>query len=162
MHARNGRRQYVGNRDIGRQAPSSAGAVTNTAAVSSSNDSNAANNSATAVVPVAASTADVSLTKSANAATISPGGQISYTITATNNGPATASAVTVSDTLPAGTTFVSAMPSQASCSGTATVVCSLGTLASGGAATVAPVVTAPSTADLPRIADASRSMDSLR
>ena len=108
MHARNGRRQYVGNRDIGRQAPSSAGAVTNTAAVSSSNDSNAANNSATAVVPVAASTADVSLTKSANAATISPGGQISYTITAANNGPATASAVTVSvsDTLPAGTTFV--------------------------------------------------------
>jgi len=56
----------------------------------------------------------------------------------------------------------SAMPSQASCSGTATVVCSLGTLASGGAATVALVVTAPSTADLPRIADASRSMDSLR
>src|SRR5207244_94399 len=108
MHARNGRRQYVGNRDIGRQAPSSAGAGTNSAAVSGSNDSNAANNDATADVPVAASPADVSLTKSANAATIRPGGQISYTITAANNGPATASAVTVSvsDTLPAGTTFV--------------------------------------------------------
>src|SRR5438105_4777750 len=98
MHARNGRRQYVPTVTLVVTAPSSAGAVTNTAAVSSSNDSNAANNSATAVEPVAASTADVSLTKSANAATISPGGQISYTITATNNGPATASAVTVSDT----------------------------------------------------------------
>jgi len=34
------------------------------------------------------------------------------------------STVTVFDTLPAGTTFVSATPSQGNCSGAATVVCS--------------------------------------
>ena len=46
----------------------------------------------------------------------------------------------MTDTLPSGVTFVSATPSQGSCAGTTTVVCNLGTIASGAAATVTIVV----------------------
>lgn len=64
---------------------------------------------------------------------------VTYTITATNYGPAAAPNVTVIDSLPANdVTFVSAMPSQGGpCSVAANVVtCPLGTIANGGSATV--------------------------
>src|SRR5262249_18304187 len=64
-----------------------------------------------------------------------------YPITAPNNGPATATGVTLTDPLPGTVTLVAATPSQGSCSGTSTVRCSLGTLANGSAATVSMVVT---------------------
>jgi uncharacterized repeat protein (TIGR01451 family) len=90
--------------------------------------------------------ADVSITKAAIGGPSFPaGGNASYTLTAANAGPSSASNVTVTDTLPPGTTFVSATPSQGSCSGTTTVTCSLGTLASGGSATIGLVLTTSST-----------------
>jgi uncharacterized membrane protein len=52
----------------------------------------------------------------------------------------------VTDVLPLGTIFGSATPSQGSCSGTAAVTCSLGTLNSGATATILLTVTLPSTA----------------
>jgi uncharacterized repeat protein (TIGR01451 family) len=65
----------------------------------------------------------------------------------TNNGaptmPATTSGVVVTDTLPAGVTFVSATPSVGTCSGTSTVTCNLGTFPSGAVATIDIVVHAP-------------------
>ncbi|MGH9458726.1 MAG: Calx-beta domain-containing protein [Thermoanaerobaculia bacterium] len=61
---------------------------------------------------------------------------VTYEITVTNDGPGIATNVTLTDTLPAGTSFVSATPSQGSCSGTTTVLCNLGTLGVGGSATV--------------------------
>ncbi len=60
------------------------------------------------------------------AATI--GGPITYTFTITNNGPASATGVSVSDALPAGTSFFGSSSSQGSCSGTSTVTCAIGTL----------------------------------
>src|SRR5205823_5192952 len=42
----------------------------------------------------------------------------------------------VINAIAAGTTFVSAIPSQGSCSGTSTVTCNLGAIANGGNATV--------------------------
>jgi uncharacterized repeat protein (TIGR01451 family) len=83
--------------------------------------------------------ADLSVTKTASS-TAPAGGQIHYTITVTNNGPDASTNTTVTDTLPAGVTFVSATPSQGSCSGTTTVTCNVGTLAVSASATIDLIV----------------------
>jgi uncharacterized repeat protein (TIGR01451 family)/fimbrial isopeptide formation D2 family protein len=67
----------------------------------------AASGEPTRVTPIAPN-ADLVLTKSQPNAVVNSGGTITYTITVTNNGPATANNVVVTDTLPTGTTFVSA------------------------------------------------------
>jgi uncharacterized repeat protein (TIGR01451 family) len=88
------------------------------------------------------SNADLSITKT-GPAFVQSGGSITYNITVQNAGPANASNVMVSDPLPAGETLVSATSSQGTCSGT--VTCNLGSISSGGSATIAIVanVTAP-------------------
>jgi uncharacterized repeat protein (TIGR01451 family)/CSLREA domain-containing protein len=68
------------------------------------------------------------------------GQNATFTITVNNAGPGSAANVHVLDTLPAGTTFVSATPSAGSCTGTITVDCNLGTLTNGGSATISLVV----------------------
>ena len=87
------------------------------------------------------SSADLSVTKTASPNPGQVGVPLSYRITVTNNGPAVATNVNVSDTLPAGVTFVSATTTQGNCNGTATVNCSLGSLAVGASAVVTIVVT---------------------
>src|SRR5205807_2301427 len=80
--------------------------ITNTATVSTTTtDSNAANNSSSTSATVAAS-ADMGVTKT-GPATVTAGTNFTYTITVTNGGPSDAQNVTVTDSLPAGTTFVS-------------------------------------------------------
>ncbi len=74
---------------------------------------------------------------------LSFGSNLTYTITVTNNGELTATGVTLTDTLPAGATFVSANSSAGTCSGTTTVTCGLGTLSAGTTVTVTIVVTPP-------------------
>ncbi len=64
---------------------------------------------------------------------------LTYTVIVTNNGTSSATGVVLNDTLAAGLTFGSATPSQGTCSGTAPISCSLGTLASGASATVTVV-----------------------
>jgi hypothetical protein len=59
------------------------------------------------------------------------------TATVANRGTAAATAAQLGLTLPANTTLVKVVASQGSCSGTATLACALGTLASGAQATVA-------------------------
>jgi uncharacterized repeat protein (TIGR01451 family) len=71
-----------------------------------------------------------------------------YTITATNNGPTSATGVSVTEVIPAGTVFISALPSQGSCSGTTTVICTLGALNGGNSATVALTLKMPVAAGL--------------
>jgi uncharacterized repeat protein (TIGR01451 family) len=90
----------------------SAGASTNTATVSDSDqfDPNPGNNSAGATETP--QQADLMVTKSVNNPTPSIGQIVTFTVTLTNNGPNTATTVRVTDVLPAGLTFVSAMPSQ--------------------------------------------------
>jgi len=126
-------------------APTATGTITNTAMVSSTTaDPNPANGSAT-TLPAAVSpeTTDVSITKSASGARFSAGANVTYTIVATNNGPAVATNVVVTDVLPPGTTLVSATPTQGSCSGTTTVTCNAGVLLSGGNVTITLVVQLP-------------------
>ena len=85
---------------------------------------------------------DLSITKTDSPDPVTVGSNLTYTITATNNGPDAATGVNVSDALPAGTTFVSANASQGACTGTTTVNCALGSLANGASATVQIVVMA--------------------
>ena len=81
---------------------------------------------------------------------------LTYTLWLTNNGPATANAISVADTLPAGVTFVSAT----SGSGTATnisgvVTWSVGSLANGATASLNLVVTSASAGTITNTAVAS-------
>src|SRR5262249_39212984 len=85
---------------------------------------------------------DLALATTASAPSAAAGGNLTYTLTATNNGPNVATGVTLTDTLPANAGFVSATPSQGTCAQTAGVVtCTLSGLAVGGSATVTIVVT---------------------
>ena len=70
------------------------------------------------------------------------GGPISYTLKVTNNGPSNVTNVVLSDPTPAGTTLVSAIPTQGTCN--SSVSCNLGSLASGNTATVTILVRATS------------------
>jgi uncharacterized repeat protein (TIGR01451 family) len=65
--------------------------------------------------------------------------RITYQITVTNLGPAPASNVRVTDTLPAKVSFIPASSSQG-CSGTSTVTCAVGTLNANQATTINIVV----------------------
>ena len=86
--------------------------------------------------------ADLSLSKTAAPNPVTAGGALVYTLVYTNNGPSTAAAATLTDTLPAGTTFVSATtPTGVTCTGTATVTCQLGDRPSGSVDTIRIQVT---------------------
>ena len=87
--------------------------------------------------------ADLSLTKKASPARATTGDRITYTLTATNNGPDAARSVVITDTLPTTITFVSAAGNGWDCRVAANIVsCSRPTLASGASSTVRIVGTA--------------------
>ena len=88
---------------------------------------------------------DLSVTKVDSSDPSRAGRDLTYTLTVTNNGPNPATGVTATDTLPSGLTARSSTASQGTCSGTATVTCALGDLASGASATVT-IVIRPTTA----------------
>ncbi len=87
----------------------------------------------TTIKPVA----DLGLTKSDSPDPVLAGQLLTYTLGVSNAGPHAAAGVTVTDTLPANSTFDSASATQGSCSESAgTVTCALGTVANGGTASV--------------------------
>ena len=90
---------------------------------------------------VSATSADLSIVKTASPNPGQVGVPLLYRIVATNNGPAAATNVTVTDALPAGAVFVSSSTTQGACSGTSTVTCNLGSLAPGASAVVTINVT---------------------
>ncbi|MDP9329030.1 MAG: DUF11 domain-containing protein [Actinomycetota bacterium] len=128
--------------------PSRTADLSNTATVSGDQaDATLANNSATEATTVDAS-ADLSITKSDSPDPVIAGNNLTYTIGITNNGPSDATGVSVSDPIPAGTTFVSASGGGSLAAGT--VTWAIGGLASGASTSRTLVVTVdPSrTADL--------------
>jgi uncharacterized repeat protein (TIGR01451 family) len=82
---------------------------TNTATGSSDQaDPDPSNNSDGANITVPA--VDVALTKTVNNSAPNPSDTITYTVSVTNNGPDTATAFAIADTVPSGVTLVSASP----------------------------------------------------
>nr|WP_306673704.1 Ig-like domain repeat protein [Tahibacter caeni] len=79
------------------------GTLSNTATVTIAGDPNAANNSATdtdTLIPQA----DLGITKTDGVTSATPGGSVTYTITASNAGPSNATGTTIADTFPASLT----------------------------------------------------------
>ena len=115
-----------------------AGPISGTAIVGSQTpDSNPANDTSTAVINVTTS-ADLAVSKQAPAALVS-GGEATYTITVTNNGPSDATNAQVNDTLPAGLTPISVSVSTGSCTTTGQVIACTAARLPAGSTMVASV-----------------------
>ncbi|MGH9574107.1 MAG: C25 family cysteine peptidase [Candidatus Acidiferrales bacterium] len=113
--------------------------ISNTISVTpTGNDVTTGNNTVTSTTVVASpSQGDISIVKTASPEPVDQGTNLTYTLRVTNNGPAVASNVSVSDPLPTEVTFTSVSTTQGTCSQSAgTVVCSLGTLSVGSQVTV--------------------------
>jgi uncharacterized repeat protein (TIGR01451 family) len=127
--------------------------ITNTANINypscttATTDPNCTNNTVTTNVYVAlAGQADVAITKTASPEPVNQGTSMTYTLQVTNNGPAVAQGVTVSDNpLPPEVSYVSVSTTQGSCTytvATTSVSCNLGSISVGGLAIVTINVTA--------------------
>jgi uncharacterized repeat protein (TIGR01451 family) len=127
-------------------SPAATGTLSNTASISSSvADPVPGNNSATDTDTLAPQ-ADLAITKTDGVTTATPGGSVTYTITASNAGPSNATGVTVADTFPAsipGATWsgVGAGGGSGPASGSGNINASTVNLPAGGSFTF--TVTAP-------------------
>ncbi len=113
------------------------GTVSNTASVSGSeHDPDPANDADTEPTTIRA-LADLQISKTDSADPVAPGGSFTYDIVVTNQGPAPATNVTVSDTIPAGLAVNGTSAGAGSCSVSGNdVTCSRAALASGGTWTI--------------------------
>lgn len=100
------------------------------------------NDQDSAPVNVVIQEADLSVTKTVDQPAPTSGDQITFTITATNDGPGDATGVEITDDLPAGLIFVSAAPSQGSFD-QGTGLWTVGTITNGQSATLEIVAEVP-------------------
>lgn len=130
------------------------GDINDTATVSSATpDPDTGSNSATGRVSFSAS-ANLSISKTGAPNPVVAGTDLVYTLTVGNAGPSTAGNVVVRDALPAQVSIVSANASQGTCNGgipgspMLPMICTLGSIASAGSATITITVrVSPSTPD---------------
>lgn len=120
--------------------------ISNTASVASTTfDPNPGNDSVTATTSVI-NQADLAVTKTASPATVDTGTNVTYTITVANNGPDSAANVTLTDNLPASTTFVSNSGASGwtcfdpAVGSTGAITCTIASLPNGDTATFTVVV----------------------
>ncbi|MBV8300881.1 MAG: DUF11 domain-containing protein, partial [Candidatus Dormibacteraeota bacterium] len=92
------------------------------------------NNSASATVNPAS--ADIAVTDAVNNATPSVGINVTFTVTATNDGPSNATGVVITDLLPSGIMFVTAAPAAGTSYNATTGAWSIGPLADGAQKTL--------------------------
>jgi uncharacterized repeat protein (TIGR01451 family) len=119
-------------------AASATGTLTNTASISSSTADPAPGNNSVNDVDTLTPQADLSISNSDGAASVSAGGTTTYTLVATNNGPSNVTGATVTDTFPASLTctWTCSPSSGSSCpaSGSGNIGSSV-SLLNGGSAT---------------------------
>jgi uncharacterized repeat protein (TIGR01451 family) len=125
--------------------------ISNTASASSAdNDTEPANNSDTETTAVNR-VAELSVTKDASPNPVRAGNDLTYNLTVKNSGPGAADSVSLTDAVPAGTTFVSASQTAGpaftlttpAAGATGTVTASRSTLSSGATASFSMVVHVP-------------------
>ena len=123
--------------------PAGTGTISDSANVSTSStfDNNGVNDSAFAITTVGPAAADLAVTHSASPATAGVGGTITYTVVTTNNGPSTATGLTITDVLPPNVTYSTA--TGATCNETAgTVTCTVASLGASSSLTINITTTA--------------------
>ncbi len=124
-------------------APASSGVITNSAAVTSAVTDPTTPNTVVATTTVNA-VADLTITKTDSPDPVNAGATLTYTLRLTNTGPSTATAITMTDTLPTGVTFVGAIGTGWTCNQAAGVVtCTRPILSVGVAPTILITTTAP-------------------
>jgi uncharacterized repeat protein (TIGR01451 family) len=101
--------------------------------------------------------ADLSINNTASPNPGQTGVSLSYRIITTNHGFKAATNVSVTDTLPAGVTFVSASATQGNCNGSGPVICNLGSLDVDNSAIVTIVVVPTSAGQITNSATVSSS-----
>lgn len=112
--------------------PGATGVLINAAAVTSTTAEAAPGNETATSTTTVESEADLSISKSDDVDPVNAGSPLTYTIDVANAGPSDAANVVVTDTLPAGVTFVSSSGCSEDPNGVPT--CSLGAIAAGGSA----------------------------
>ncbi|WP_281321893.1 gliding motility-associated C-terminal domain-containing protein [Flavobacterium aestivum] len=111
---------------------------TNTASISGNESDPVFGNNSSIVTPIPVSSSDLAVVKTVSTGSPTVGSNVTFTITATNNGPSNATGVNVAETLPTGYTFVSANPSVGTYNGTTWTI---GNLANGATETLSIVAT---------------------
>jgi uncharacterized repeat protein (TIGR01451 family) len=120
--------------------PASTGLLSSVATIGSpAPDSNPTNNTASASVLVTKPQADLAVAMSASASFVPVEGQVTFNVFVTNNGPATAVGVTLTNFLPANAKLVSETASQGSLSSAGTLAF-IGTLSPGTGAKIVLVL----------------------
>jgi len=123
-------------------AQAAGASLLNTATVSGGNELNTTNDTASDITTIVSSS-DLAITKTGAPDPAKPGDVITYTLTVSNSGPTNATNVTVTDTLPSTVSYISATPTQGTCSQTTgTVTCLLGGMNAGSSASISIQVTA--------------------
>lgn len=141
----------LGNLAVGEQATvtivvevaaSASGTLLNTATVTGNETETNLENNTDQATTIVEPRVDLVIFKADSPDPVMAGEQLTYTLSVLNNGPSTATGVTVVDTLPAGVTYQSATSSQGTVARSGdTITVSVGELASGASATVTILVT---------------------
>jgi len=138
------------------RTPASGTVINVAAATATTGDPNPADNDGSAptgrVTTVVAASADVQVTQT-GPAIAAPNGTITYTIVVRNNGLSAATGVVLTDTLPAGVTFVSATGGGTAAAGVVTWP-TIASLANGATQTFTVTATAPTSGTFTAIAAA--------
>ncbi len=123
-------------------AAAASGTLVNAATVSGTETETNLNNNTDQVSTTVQPRIDLAIIKADSPDPVVAGGSLTYTLSVVNNGPSTATGVTVTDTLPTGLTYQSATTTQGTVNRSGnTVTASVGQLASGATATVTILVT---------------------